>query len=145
MSVQPAVLAEDAQRGAIVDVGARTEGLNQRFVTGQVRQHPQLLFGVISKKELTVCLVLALPAAVLYRTVLVPTLASSISALAAPVRFSRTEAGARIALGGAEPDSPAALGDDADVAALASRSEALCERRPLYPGFRGYADATLEG
>jgi len=31
-----------------------------------------------------------------------------------------------------------ALGDDADVAALTSRSEALCERRPLYPGFRGY-------
>jgi glycine hydroxymethyltransferase len=32
-----------------------------------------------------------------------------------------------------------ALRDDADVAALAARSEALCERRPLYPGFRGYA------
>jgi glycine hydroxymethyltransferase len=32
-----------------------------------------------------------------------------------------------------------ALGDGADVAALAARSEALCERRPLYPGFRGYA------
>jgi glycine hydroxymethyltransferase len=32
-----------------------------------------------------------------------------------------------------------ALSDDADVGALASRSAALCERRPLYPGFRGYA------
>src|SRR5688572_18368494 len=32
-----------------------------------------------------------------------------------------------------------ALGQGADLAALAARSEALCERRPLYPGFRGYA------
>jgi len=31
-----------------------------------------------------------------------------------------------------------ALGADADIPALASRSEALCERRPLYPGFRGF-------
>jgi glycine hydroxymethyltransferase len=31
-----------------------------------------------------------------------------------------------------------ALEDDADVEALAGRSAALCERRPLYPGFRGY-------
>jgi glycine hydroxymethyltransferase len=31
-----------------------------------------------------------------------------------------------------------ALADGADVAALAARTEALCERRPLYPGFRGY-------
>jgi glycine hydroxymethyltransferase len=31
-----------------------------------------------------------------------------------------------------------ALVDGADVAALAARAEALCERRPLYPGFRGY-------
>jgi len=31
-----------------------------------------------------------------------------------------------------------ALQDDADVAALAARSSALCDRRPLYPGFRGY-------
>jgi glycine hydroxymethyltransferase len=31
-----------------------------------------------------------------------------------------------------------ALSADADVAALAARSVALCERRPLYPGFRGY-------
>ena len=31
-----------------------------------------------------------------------------------------------------------ALADDADVAALAARATALCERRPLYPGFRGY-------
>jgi hypothetical protein len=31
-----------------------------------------------------------------------------------------------------------ALGEGADVSALAARSEALCERRPLYPGFRGF-------
>ena len=31
-----------------------------------------------------------------------------------------------------------ALADDADVPVLAARSEALCERRPLYPGFRGF-------
>src|SRR5438105_4107322 len=31
-----------------------------------------------------------------------------------------------------------ALGDDADVAALRARADTLCERRPLYPGFRGY-------
>jgi glycine hydroxymethyltransferase len=31
-----------------------------------------------------------------------------------------------------------ALADGADVAALAARTEALCDRRPLYPGFRGY-------
>jgi glycine hydroxymethyltransferase len=31
-----------------------------------------------------------------------------------------------------------ALADEADVAALRARAEALCERRPLYPGFRGY-------
>jgi len=31
-----------------------------------------------------------------------------------------------------------ALADDADVAALAARSSALCDRRPLYPGFRGF-------
>ncbi len=31
-----------------------------------------------------------------------------------------------------------ALQDDADVEALRGRSLALCERRPLYPGFRGY-------
>ena len=30
------------------------------------------------------------------------------------------------------------LADDADVAALAGRSIALCDRRPLYPGFRGH-------
>jgi glycine hydroxymethyltransferase len=38
---------------------------------------------------------------------------------------------ARIAVG--------ALGPDADVDALAERSLALCEKRPLYPGFRGWA------
>jgi glycine hydroxymethyltransferase len=32
-----------------------------------------------------------------------------------------------------------ALADGADLGALAARSEALCDRRPLYPGFRGYA------
>jgi glycine hydroxymethyltransferase len=31
-----------------------------------------------------------------------------------------------------------ALSDDADIEALAARSTALCDRRPLYPGFRGY-------
>ena len=31
-----------------------------------------------------------------------------------------------------------ALSDDADLAALAARADALCEKRPLYPGFRGY-------
>jgi glycine/serine hydroxymethyltransferase len=32
----------------------------------------------------------------------------------------------------------AALSDEADIPALAARSEELCRRRPLYPGFRGY-------
>jgi glycine hydroxymethyltransferase len=31
-----------------------------------------------------------------------------------------------------------ALGESPDIAALAGRSEALCRKRPLYPGFRGY-------
>jgi glycine hydroxymethyltransferase len=31
-----------------------------------------------------------------------------------------------------------ALGDSPDLAALAARSEALCAKRPLYPGFRGF-------
>jgi glycine hydroxymethyltransferase len=31
-----------------------------------------------------------------------------------------------------------ALAEDADVDALAARSSALCERHPLYPGFRGF-------
>jgi glycine hydroxymethyltransferase len=31
-----------------------------------------------------------------------------------------------------------ALHDDAEVGALRGRAETLCERRPLYPGFRGY-------
>ena len=35
-------------------------------------------------------------------------------------------------------EAVSSLADDADVPALAARSEALCERRPLYPGFRGY-------
>jgi glycine hydroxymethyltransferase len=29
--------------------------------------------------------------------------------------------------------------DGGDVGALADRAEALCAKRPLYPGFRGYA------
>jgi glycine hydroxymethyltransferase len=32
-----------------------------------------------------------------------------------------------------------ALEEGADISSLAGRSQALCERRPLYPGFRGYA------
>jgi glycine hydroxymethyltransferase len=32
-----------------------------------------------------------------------------------------------------------ALGEDADLGTLAARSEALCAKRPLYPGFRGFA------
>jgi glycine hydroxymethyltransferase len=35
-----------------------------------------------------------------------------------------------------------ALEDGGDTAELAARSEALCERRPLYPGFRGYTAYT---
>jgi glycine hydroxymethyltransferase len=35
-----------------------------------------------------------------------------------------------------------ALADGADLAALAARSEALCEKRPLYPGFRGFPTYT---
>ena len=31
-----------------------------------------------------------------------------------------------------------ALAADADIDVLRSRSEALCAKRPLYPGFRGY-------
>ena len=31
-----------------------------------------------------------------------------------------------------------ALDEDADVDALAARAVALCDKRPLYPGFRGY-------
>ncbi|HET8652694.1 MAG TPA: serine hydroxymethyltransferase, partial [Gaiellaceae bacterium] len=31
-----------------------------------------------------------------------------------------------------------ALGDGADVGALAARSAALCDKHPLYPGFRGF-------
>jgi len=30
------------------------------------------------------------------------------------------------------------LTDDADVDALRGRAQALCDKRPLYPGFRGY-------
>jgi glycine hydroxymethyltransferase len=31
-----------------------------------------------------------------------------------------------------------ALSDDADLDALSTRVSALCDKRPLYPGFRGY-------
>jgi glycine hydroxymethyltransferase len=31
-----------------------------------------------------------------------------------------------------------ALHDEADVAGLRARAQALCDKRPLYPGFRGY-------
>ena len=37
-----------------------------------------------------------------------------------------------------------ALAERADVPALRARSEALCERRPLYPGFRGYPAYEVE-
>jgi glycine hydroxymethyltransferase len=32
------------------------------------------------------------------------------------------------------------LQDDADVAALRDRAVALCDKRPLYAGFRGYTE-----
>ena len=32
------------------------------------------------------------------------------------------------------------LADGADVDALRTRAVALCDRRPLYPGFRGYTE-----
>jgi glycine hydroxymethyltransferase len=38
-----------------------------------------------------------------------------------------------------------ALGDGADVAALAARSVALCEKRPLYPGFGGFTQYVTGG
>jgi glycine hydroxymethyltransferase len=38
-----------------------------------------------------------------------------------------------------------ALGPDAEVAALRARAEGLCEKRPLYPGFRGYPTYVTEG
>ena len=38
-----------------------------------------------------------------------------------------------------------ALGPDADLAALGARTAALCERRPLYPGFRGYTAFLASG
>ena len=38
-----------------------------------------------------------------------------------------------------------ALGPDADIGALRARTEALCARRPLYPGFRGYPTYVSEG
>jgi glycine hydroxymethyltransferase len=38
-----------------------------------------------------------------------------------------------------------ALAEPADLEALAARSTALCERRPLYPGFRGYPTYLTEG
>jgi glycine hydroxymethyltransferase len=38
-----------------------------------------------------------------------------------------------------------ALRADADIGALRSRTERLCERRPLYRGFRGYPTYLVEG
>ena len=38
-----------------------------------------------------------------------------------------------------------ALGPDADIGALRARTEAICARRPLYPGFRGYPTYVGEG
>jgi glycine hydroxymethyltransferase len=38
-----------------------------------------------------------------------------------------------------------ALAGDADLDALRARSGSLCERRPLYPGFRGYPTYLTEG
>ena len=38
-----------------------------------------------------------------------------------------------------------ALGADADIDALRARSETLCARRPLYPGFQGYTTYVSEG
>ena len=38
-----------------------------------------------------------------------------------------------------------ALAQDADVPALRARAEALCAKRPLYPGFRGYTTYVAEG
>jgi glycine hydroxymethyltransferase len=38
-----------------------------------------------------------------------------------------------------------ALGSEPDLGALATRSEALCARRPLYPGFRGYTTYGVDG
>jgi glycine hydroxymethyltransferase len=39
----------------------------------------------------------------------------------------------------------AALGPKADVAELHARVTTLCERRPLYPGFRGYPVYLADG
>ena len=38
-----------------------------------------------------------------------------------------------------------ALADGADVDGLRARSQALCDRRPLYPGFRGYSTYLTTG
>ena len=38
-----------------------------------------------------------------------------------------------------------ALGSDPDLTALRGRSEALCARRPLYPGFRGFPTYVADG
>ncbi len=35
-----------------------------------------------------------------------------------------------------------ALGSSPDIAALAARSDELCRKRPLYPGFRGFPSYT---
>ena len=38
-----------------------------------------------------------------------------------------------------------ALAADADLEGLRARTAALCEARPLYPGFRGYPTYVAEG
>ena len=38
-----------------------------------------------------------------------------------------------------------ALTDGADLGALRGRTEALCAKRPLYPGFRGYPTYLADG
>ena len=38
-----------------------------------------------------------------------------------------------------------ALTDGADLAALRGRTEGLCAKRPLYPGFRGYPTYVADG
>ena len=38
-----------------------------------------------------------------------------------------------------------ALGPDADLVELHGRATALCDRRPLYPGFRGYPAYVADG
>ena len=50
-SLEAAVRPEYLQRRPIVDVFAVPEGLDQRLVAGQVRQHPQLDLRVVGRDE----------------------------------------------------------------------------------------------